>query len=327
MSDDDPHQWLEDLDGDAAAAWVREHNADTLGRLAGDARFTRLRDQLLDVLDSTSRIPYPTWHDGHLYNLWKDREHPRGLWRRTTLDEYRRADPDWDVLIDLDALAARERENWVWQEVDILRPAGRRGLVTLSRGGADAAVVREFDLDERAFVPDGFALPEAKSSVCWIDADRIYVGTDVGPGSLTASGYPRLVVEWRRGTPLADAPVVYEGRPEDVLVYAVHDPTPGYERDLVVRWLDFFRSQYHVRTGDGALVRIPVPADAELDTHRQWLLVRLRSAWTVEGVTHAAGTVLVADFDRFVAGGRNLAAGFTPDPPTPPGHHPRTHNP
>src|SRR2546423_13973687 len=177
MSDDDPHRWLEDLDGDAAAAWVREHKADTLGRLAGDDRFTLLRDQLLDVLDSTSRIPYPTWHDGHLYNLWKDRGHPRGLWRRTTLDEYRRADPDWDVLIDLDALAARERENWVWQEVDILRPAGRRALGTLSRGGGAAAVGRGFDLHERAFVPGGFRLPGAERSGCRDDRVRGHVGS------------------------------------------------------------------------------------------------------------------------------------------------------
>jgi len=316
MTDDDPYRWLEDLDGDAALAWVRERNAETLGRLTAAPGFARFRDDLRDVLDSTARIPYPSWHDGHLYNFWKDRDHPRGLWRRTTLSEYRTADPDWEILVDVDALAAREEENWIWQDATLLRPAGRRCLVRLSRGGSDAAVVREFDLDERAFVPDGFTLPAAKSAVCWIDADRIYAGTDTGPGSLTASGYPRLVREWRRGTPLADAPVVYEGRPEDVLVYAVHDPTPGYERDLVVRWLDFFRSEYHVRTGDGALVRIPVPTDAELDTHRQWLLVRLRSAWTVDGVTHAAGTVLVADFDRFVAGGRNLAAVFTPDPHT-----------
>src|SRR2546421_11537400 len=157
MSDDDPYRWLEDLDGAEAAAWVRARNAETLGRLTGDARFARLRDQLLDVLDSTSRIPYPTWHDGHLYNLWKDREHPRGLWRRTTLDEYRRADPDWDVLIDLDALAARERENWVWQEVDILRPAGRRALVTLSPGGAGAAGGRGFRPGRAPLGPGGCA--------------------------------------------------------------------------------------------------------------------------------------------------------------------------
>jgi prolyl oligopeptidase len=323
---DDPFRWLEDLDGDAAAAWVRERNAESLGRLTGDPRFARLRDELLAILDSTDRVPYPSWHDGHLYNLWKDRDHPRGLWRRTTLDEYRKADPDWDVLIDLDALAAREDENWVWQEASILRPAGRRCLVSLSRGGSDARVVREFDLDGRAFVPDGFTLPEAKSEVGWIDADRLYVGTDFGPGSLTASGYPRLVKEWRRGTPLADAPVIIEGHPQDVVVHAVHDPTPGFERDLVVRWLDFFRAEHHVRTGDGELVRIPVPLDADVDTHREWLLIRLRSAWTVEGVTHAAGTVLVTDLDRFLAGGRDLTVVFAPDPQTALDYHSWTRN-
>jgi prolyl oligopeptidase len=312
---DDPYRWLEDLDGDAALAWVRERNAETLGRLTAAPGFARFRDELRGVLDSTARIPYPSWHDGHLYNFWKDGDHPRGLWRRTTLTEYRDADPDWEILVDVDALAAREGENWIWQDATILRPAGRRALVQLSRGGSDAAVVREFDLDERAFVADGFTLPAAKSAVCWIDPDRIYVGTDTGPGSLTVSGYPRLVREWRRGTPLADAPVVFEGRPEDVLVRGAYDPTPGFERDLVIRFLDFFHVERWLRTGDG-LVQLPVPLDAQLDTHREWLLIRLRSAWTVDGVTHAAGTVLVTDLDRFVAGERDLTVVFAPDPHT-----------
>src|SRR6185503_20246226 len=171
-------------------------------------------------------------------NFWQDARNPRGVWRRTTLAGYRLAEPDWRVLLDLDRLAEEEGENWVFQEAAVLRPNGTRALVSLSRGGADAHVVREFDLDKRAFVADGFTLPEAKSDVVWIDQDTVYVCTDEGPGSLTDSGYGRRLREWRRGTPPGDAPLVYECEVTDVGVGAEHDPTPGHVRDLVHHWID-----------------------------------------------------------------------------------------
>jgi prolyl oligopeptidase len=309
----DPYRWLEDLDGPEAAQWVRDRNAHSAAALTGGARFADLHTRLRQVLDAEDRIPHPVWHGEHLYNLWKDAGHPRGLWRRTTLDEYRKREPDWQVLLDLDELAAREAENWVWQGAEFLRPAGDRALVSLSRGGADASVVREFDLSTGGFVPDGFVLPEAKNNIFWIDEDTVYVGTDFGPGSLTASGYTRLVKRWRRGTPLAEAELVYEGQPEDVLVYAVHDPTPGFRRDLIERRLDFFRSDRYLRTAGGELVRIEVPQDAEISLHREWLAIRLRTQWTVEGRTYPAGTLLGTRFDAFLAGDRAVAVLFAPD--------------
>ena len=231
----DPYLWLEDVAGEGALTWVRERNADTQTRLARGDRFETLRDEIRAVLDSDDRIPYPHRRGDHLYNFWQDADHPRGLWRRTTLDSYRGADPQWQVLLDVDALGAQESENWVWQGAAVLRPDFRRCLVQLSRGGADANVVREFDLDTLSFVDDGFTLPEAKSRVGWIDVDRIYVGTDFGPDSLTSSGYPRIIKEWRRGTPLTEAETVFEGKPDDVAVHASHDPTEGFERDFVDR--------------------------------------------------------------------------------------------
>ncbi|MEY7974354.1 prolyl oligopeptidase family protein [Saccharomonospora xinjiangensis] len=308
----DPHRWLEDVTGEDVLDWVRGHNAATVARYATGERFERIRDELREVLDADTRIPYVRRRGAHLYNFWRDAGHPRGLWRRTTLDSYRTADPEWEILLDIDALAAEESENWVWQGATVLRPGFHRCLVELSRGGADATVVREFDLERRVFVDDGFTLPEAKSSVCWIDEDRIYVGTDFGEGSLTTSGYPRLVKEWRRGTPLEEATLVFEGKPDDVSVRAVHDPTEGWERDLVSRAIDFYRSEVHLRTADG-LVRIDVPDDASVSAHRQWLLIRTRSPWTVEGGHYPAGALLGIELDAFLAGDRSLTVLFEPD--------------
>ncbi|MGV9766095.1 prolyl oligopeptidase family serine peptidase [Micromonospora tulbaghiae] len=278
---DDPYLWLEELEGADAVRWVRERNAETAAALTEGEAFASLRAEIRQVLDADDRIPYPGWRgDGFYYNFWTDTVHPRGVWRRTPLDQYRRSEPEWDVLLDLDALAAEEGENWVWQQVTVLRPGYRRCLISLSRGGADAVVVREFDLVRRDFVEDGFTLPEAKTDVCWIDVDHIFVGTDFGPGSLTSSGYPRVVKRWRRGTPVSAAVVVHEGRADDVAVHAWHEPTPGFARDFVGRSLDFYRVRKHLLTGAGELVPIDVPEDADSDVHREWLLIRLRSAWT-----------------------------------------------
>jgi prolyl oligopeptidase len=311
-SADDPYQWLENVTGERALSWVRERNAETVAELTGGVRFEALRAEIREVLDSTDRIPSITRRGEYRYNFWRDREHPRGLWRRTTLDEYRKEQPDWEILLDVDALARDEDENWVYHSAQCLRPDYRRALISLSRGGADAAVVREFDIERREFVTDGFALPEAKSVVGWIDADHVYVATDFGPGTLTTSGYPRTVRQWQRGTPLAQAELVYEGEPDDIQVYAYHDDTEGFERDFVRRGLDFYRCELSQRCGD-QLRRVEVPDDAMVGVHRQWLLIELRSEWTV-GQTYPAGCLLVTDFDEFMARGPGeLRVLFSPD--------------
>ncbi|WP_431874445.1 prolyl oligopeptidase family serine peptidase [Amycolatopsis sacchari] len=312
MADEDPFLWLEDVTGETALDWVRARNAETLEEMGRSERFTRLQAELREVLDADDRIPYVRRRGEYFYNFWQDADNPRGLWRRTTLEEYRKERPAWEGLLDVDALAEEEGENWVWQGATVLRPGFRRALVELSRGGADATVVREFDLESREFVPDGFQLPEAKSRVGWINEDLIYVGTDFGEGSLTTSGYPRVMKEWRRGTPLSEAVTVYEGKLEDVAAFAYHDPTPGFERDFVGSSPDFYRVHKYLRT-DGELVRIDVPEDAQTEVHREWLLIRTRSPWQLEDRVYEAGTLLAARFDDYLAGSRELTVVFEPD--------------
>jgi prolyl oligopeptidase len=308
---DDPYLWLEDITGDDALDWVRRHNEPTLAELRDD-RFEQMRAEALEVLDTDARIPYVRRRGEYLYNFWRDAEHPRGLWRRTTLGKYRGDTPDWDVLIDVDALAAAEDQNWVWAGADVIEPEYTLALIGLSRGGSDAAVIREFDMNSRQFVTDGFTLPEAKTQITWEDENTVLVGTDFGDGSLTDSGYPRLVKRWRRGKPLQDAQTLVSGSSSDVLVAAAVDRTPGFQRTLVRRAIDFFNDEVYELRGD-ELIRIDAPTDATVSLHRQWLLIELRTDWLVGETKYAAGSMLATNYDEFLSGTAELAVVFQPD--------------
>ena len=308
---DDPFLWLEDVLGDDALAWVRERNAESEGLLTGRPDYVSTHAQLLEVLNAKDRIPYVARRGPWLYNLWQDEAHPRGLWRRTTLADYRQPEPAWQTLLDIDALAAAEHENWVWAGAACLAPDYRHCLVSLSRGGADAKTVREFDTDTLAFVPGGFSLPEAKSDVGWIDVDTLYVGTDVGPGSMTDAGYPRTVRRWARGSTLADAPVVFKGEAQDVSVHASVDDTPGHERTLFVRSLDFYHRKTFLLQGDELLL-LDIPDDAEPNFLRDTLLLELRSDLMLGDTVHPSGSLLASDAAAWLAGERRVQVLFAP---------------
>ena len=309
---EDPYLWLEDIHGEKPLEWVHARNAETAKEYAEAAEFEMTRKRILEVLDSEARIPYVQKLGAQYYNFWKDQAHPLGIWRRTTLAEYRKEHPRWETVLDLDALSAAEGKRWVWHGADCLKPAYKRCLLALSPGGGDASVIREFDLVDKSFVADGFVVPEAKTQAAWIDADRIYVGTDFGPGSMTKSSYPRIMKEWKRGTPLSAATMVYEVKEDDLAANAVRDLTPGYERDLITRVIDFYTSETFLRGKDGKLTKIDVPIDATVDPHREWLLVQLRTDWTVGGTTYRGGSLLAAKFDDFMAGKRDMTVLFVP---------------
>ncbi len=310
---EDPYLWLEDVTGDKALEWVKARNAEAEQELAQGPAFQALKADLLKIYDSKERIPFVYKQGPHFYNFWRDARNPRGLWRRTTLAEYRKADPRWEVILDLDALNKAENENWVWGGAQILKAGGyRHVLIALSRGGADATVTREFDLQTRTFVKGGFELPEAKGGMSWIDQDQVYVATDFGPGSLTTSGYPRIAKLWKRGQKLEQAQVIFEGQPTDMSVSAYYDDTKGFERHFVSCTPAFFKNQLFLRTAQGELKRIEVPEDAEAYAHREWLMVTLRSPWSVGGKTFPAGAFLAARFDDFMKGKRDFTVLFEP---------------
>lgn len=306
----DGHTWLEDVTAETSLDWVRARNMRSTDELV-DESFEAMQERLLAILDSDEKIPYVSKIGEHYYNLWTDAEHPRGIWRRTTPESYATDDPEWETVLDIDALGELEGESWVWHGADVLEPEDRLCLVSLSRGGADADVVREFDLHSKTFVEGGFYVPEAKTRVSWRDEDSLWVGTDFGPGSLTESGYPRIAKLWTRGAPLAQAELVYEGRPEDISVSIGHDATPGFERDYLYRGLTFWTNEFSLLL-NGEWVKVEKPDDAIIDVHREWLFLELRSDWSVGGRDFAAGSLIAANLDEYMAGTGSFDLLFEP---------------
>ena len=313
---DDPYVWLEDVTGEKAIDWVKARNAKSQAVMEADPRFNELREDLLAILDSDARIPFVSKQGDFYYNFWRDKKNERGIWRRTTLDQYKQKDPKWEVILDLDALGKAEKENWVWKGASLLRPDYQRALVTLSRGGADADVTREFDMVTRQFVTDGFTRPEAKGSMNWIDRDHVFVMTDFGPGSMTESGYPRVAKKWKRGTSLESAELIYEGKPDDMSIGAMHDDSPGFERNMVSRTLAFYNDELYLLDSNNKLVKIDAPNSANKSIFHDYLAFELREPWTLGDKTYTAGSLLMTKLDDFLKGDRNLEVVFEPSDTT-----------
>ena len=298
----DPFLWLEEVEGERALDWVKEQNRTATGALEAHPLFERMHERNLDILTSDARIPYPTIRGGKLYNFWRDDDHVRGLWRRTTRDSYRAASPEWETLLDLDALADEEDENWVWGGARCRHPDYDRCLVSLSIGGADAAVTREFDLERRAFVEDGFYLPESKSRVAWRDRDSVFLAPALSEDEMTDSGYPRTVRLWERGGDPEDAKLVFEGERSDVSVGAMRIWDKDDPYDLIYQASDFFSRHYYLYEG-GETVRLAVPEDANLvGILDGQVLLELRSDWDTGERTIPRGSLAAASVDSLASG-------------------------
>jgi prolyl oligopeptidase len=312
---EDPYLWLEDVGGDKPLDWVKERNAKTKAELEAAPGFGTLRDRLRKIYDSKDKIPFPSVMGKYVYNFWQDESHPQGIYRRTSLAEFKKPAPKWEVVLDIDELGKTEKEKWVWHGANCLFPKYERCLINLSRGGADASVVREFDMVKKAFVGDGFTLPEAKSSVGWKDIDTIYVGTDFGPESMTSSGYPRIVKEWKRGTKLSEAKTLFEAKKTDMVAraYRIHDHGAVY--DLITRNPSFFTEEVFLRDGD-KLEKIDKPDDADVGIWDGHVLIQLRKAWTIGNKTWPSGALLATPLKDFRAGKRDFQVLFESKPNT-----------
>ncbi|MDQ2069167.1 prolyl oligopeptidase family serine peptidase [Natronospira bacteriovora] len=299
---DDPYLWLEDVEGEQALAWAEKQNERSLAYLEAHPLFDSLHERALQIVTSDDRIAYPSLMGGAIYNFWRDSQHVRGIWRTATLEAYREGDPEWDVILDVDKLAKAEDENWVWAGASCRYPDYDRCIIGLSRGGADAAVRREFDLEKREFVKDGYWLPEAKSRISWRDRDSVFVGTDWGDDSLTTSGYPRQVRIWERGTPVQEAKLVFEGERDDVAVTGVRVWDSETPHDLIVRSPGFFTRHYYLYR-DGETHHIPIPDDAALaGIVGGQLLVELKSDWKTGSHQFAQGALISTSMESLNKG-------------------------
>jgi prolyl oligopeptidase len=311
---DDPFLWLEEVEAAPALDWVRAQNARALAALEGDPRYPEMYRDVLAVLTASDRIPYPRFLGDRLANFWQDGAHVRGIWRTTTLQSFASPQPQWRTLLDIDALAAREGRNWVFQGTALLPPDYRRCLVTLSDGGKDAAELREFDAEAGCFVDSGFFLPEGKQSAVWRDAETLIVGRDWGPGTLTQSGYPFVLKQWRRGVPLAAAEEVFRGAPDDVSVGAcvLRDPGGVVRGVLVNRQVNFFESERYLLTLQGPL-RLVLPPRASF---RGFVAGQLVFSLEQEWGSHPAGALVSLDLAACLADPETVApaAIYTPGP-------------
>jgi prolyl oligopeptidase len=308
----DTYLWLEEIEGHRAVAWVATENERTETFLQ-DATYRADYKAALAILDSDEKIPFVAKVGEHLYNFWKDAKNPRGVWRRTTLASYRQASPDWELLLDIDALCASEGTAWAFGGA-IMSPDRSRALVSLSFNGTDAVEIREFDLAAKRFVPDGFVIPKAKGHAAWLDADTLLLNSALTDEHTTDSGYGRTVRKWHRGTPVESADVIFAIDKSNMGVWFEVNHRPGSERIVYSQALDFTRMLFFVEPPGSPRIKLDLPEEISLSLAAQTLTVSPKQDWTIGGQTVPAGGLAALDLDRFLQGARDFKTIFTPSP-------------
>lgn len=303
---EDSFMWLEDVDGVKSMEWVKAQNTATVSALEKFPEFQNIYEKNLQIYNSKERIAYPNIIGNYIYNFWQDSVNERGIWRRTSFDDYMNTAPRWETVLDIDSLSKADNVQWVYKEADYLYPDYNLCILNLSRGGADATVLKEFDLHTKKFVADGFQLPEAKQYVSWIDKNTLFVSSDFGEGSMTNSGYPRIAKMWKRGTPISEAKTVFEGEPTDVYVGAFTINTPERSYEFIYRGITTFTADYYTIVSEKP-IKLDLPNDIELNgIFKNQMLLKLKSDWNVGGNQYAQGSFISIDYDKFINGDKNF---------------------
>ena len=309
LGKDDPYKWMEEIEGERPLAWAKAQNTRSLAVLQGDARYAGLESQALAILNAKDRVPGVSFAgDGSLRNFWQDAEHVRGIWRKTTLESYRTATPQWETILDIDALSKAENANWVFKGAGCLPPEETRCLVSLSNGGKDAMVVREFDTTTKTFVEDGFVLPEGKQVISWLDRDTVLVSREWEPGQVTKSGYAYIIKAWKRGTPLASAKEVFRGTPDDISAsaYTLTEVDGRVAAILINRGVTFFEAETYLQTDKGP-VKLPFPLKHSIQGYvAGQMVVSLEQDWPEKGFK--TGDLLSLDLAALKADPTKLSA-------------------
>ncbi len=299
---EDKYQWLEQVESKSAMDWVKKENARTESVVL-DKTYESLADQARQIYSSNERIPQIQIHDGMVYNLWQDKQHVKGIYRRSSLQDYLGKKENWEIVLDVDKLASDEKESWVFKGVSCLRKNREYCVVKLSRGGKDAIVIREFNLITKAFRANGFNIPESKSSVDWISADELLVSYAIGEESQTNSGYARTVKRWKRGQELATSPVVYAVDKADMVTAGSVSYSGDQQILTLVRMPDFFHAKISILSPENKIIPVNLPDDSEgAAVFSEFLVVKLRSDWQSGGKTYTEGTVIAVPVSEILAG-------------------------
>lgn len=310
---EDKYQWLEEVDGVKALEFVNAQNKETIDKLSIEKEYQDIYEKSLAIYNSNERIPYPTIYGDFVYNFWKDEDHERGIWRRCLLTNYLDGKLDWEILLDIDQLAKNEEIKWVYKGSSGLYPSYDRFLVELSKGGGDAVVIKEFDVNKKQFIENGFYMDEAKGSASYVDENTLIVSTDFGEGTTTTSGYPTQVKLWKRGTPLTEARLIYEGQTSSVGTWGgvMRDGSKAYT--MITQAPTFFTSENLIWIEDKA-VKLDIPEDASpRGILNDQLIVQLKSDWRVENITYKTGTLLSLNFTALLKGNKDIEVILEPD--------------
>lgn len=310
---EDPYLWLEEVDGKKALEFVNQQNKATVDKLSQQKEYQSIFTKTLAIYNSTDRIVYPTILGEHIYNFWQDKDHARGIWRRTPKASYLSGNPTWETLLDIDAMSKRDSVKWVYKGASGLYPTYNRFLISLSKGGGDAVIIREFDVNTKSFMENGFIIDESKGGASYLDENTLVVSSNFGEGTMTTSGYPRQTKLWKRGTLLKDAPLIHEGDKTDVGTwgYVLRDGSTTYL--AVTRGITFYSGHSFVMAGD-KLVKLDIPDDSQGYgiLHNQYIL-GLKSDWTVNGTTFKQGDLLSLNFTSLLKGQKEIQLIFRPD--------------
>ncbi len=312
----DPYIWLEEVEGEKPLNWVKDRNALSQARFEGDARFTGLKDTALSVYNASDKIAYGRLDGDMVHNFWQDADNVRGIWRKTTLASYKTESPEWQTVLDIDALAEAEGENWVYKGRECMPYPSTRCMINLSRGGGDAVVVREFDKATGQFVKDGFITPESKQNSTWLDQDTLLIGTNFGEGTMNESGYARQVRVWKRGTDLMDAEMIHNGDPEIVFNFAFSSLRHDGKYAGVIVGPDFF-TQILYLLEDGKLAKLDLPLGIEMKGFfADQMVIQMRKDWVLTTeLTAEAGSLISVKVSDLLSGNPadSLTTIYAPD--------------
>lgn len=307
----DPYVWLEEIESPRALDWVQKENDRTLAHFEKNPSYQEIQKEALEIMSNQDRIPYISFAGKWVYNFWTDEKNPRGLLRRTTYENYKTKRPKWEVVLDVDQLNKKENKSWVFRGCRYFKPESKTCLMFLSDGGRDATEVREFNPDTRKFVqaPEGFFIPTGKVRAAWVDGDSILVGTDFGANTISQSGYPIQVKYWKRGTKLEEASLVYQTKPDNMMVFPLTECNAEACETFIGNVVSFYETHYYWWKNRSELVKVDLPPVFQYEGFfRNHIYINLIKDLNVNGKKYAKGSLLKAPLGDW----KNLTEVFTP---------------